>query len=47
MRESCFKGISFLYCSIMILKDTGQKGSVYRENSAQGNRGQACAGGLL
>lgn len=34
-------------CRIMILKDTGQKGSVYRENSAQGNRRQACAGGLL
>lgn len=25
MRESCFKGLSFLYCSIMILKDTDRK----------------------
>ena len=25
MRESCFKGLSFLYCSIMILKDRDRK----------------------
>lgn len=36
-----------IFVSYNDFKRYGQKGSVYRENSAQRNRGQACAGGLL
>ena len=36
-----------IFVSYNDFKRYGQKGSVYRENSAQGNRGQTRAGGLL
>ena len=41
------RGAFQIFVSYNDFKRQGQKGSVHRENSAQGNRRQACAGGLL
>lgn len=41
------RGAFQIFVSYNDFKRQGQKGSVYHENSAQGNRKQTCAGGLL